>query len=303
MADNAPDQTPRAYASGIESPIDYAPQRVVSLVPSLTESLFDLDLGSRLIAITDYCVHPADQVQRLPRIGGPKNPDIGRIIETKPDLVLLNDEENRREDAEALQAARIPIWVTGPRTVFEALNVLWSIMDIFDHPVMIPRVREIERAYDYALGAARAQTPVRVFAPIWRDPWMTFNANTYAHDVLRTCGAENVFAARERQFPLAADLGEADPLPDDDPQVVGRDKRYPRITLDEVVAAQPEVVLLPSEPYPFSETDAQTILALDIPAAEHGRVYLMDGTWLTWHGTRVAYALRDLPALFLKETE
>ena len=133
MADDAHDQEPRPYVSSIESPVDHPPQRVVSLVPSLTESLFDLDLGDRLIAITDYCTRPADKVQRLPRVGGTKTPDVARIIELQPDLVLLNDEENRREDAEALQAAHIPIWVTGPRSVFEALNVLWNLMDIFDH--------------------------------------------------------------------------------------------------------------------------------------------------------------------------
>jgi ABC-type Fe3+-hydroxamate transport system substrate-binding protein len=277
MTDNAPDQEPRAYASSIDSPVDHPPQRVVSLVPSLTESLFDLDLGDRLIAITDYCIHPADKVQGLPRVGGTKNPDIARIIDWQPDLVLFNDEENRREDADALQAAHIPIWVTGPRSVLDALNVLWNLMDIFDHPVMIPRVREIERAYDYTLGASHAHPLVSVFAPIWRDPWMTFNADTYAHDVLRVCGAKNVFA--------------------------NRDERYPEITLDEVIVAQPEVVLLPSEPYPFSEPDADWFRTLDIPAARSGRIILIDGTLLTWHGTRAAYALRDLPALFLKGSE
>jgi len=90
-------------------------------------------------------------------------------------------------------AAGISIWVTGPRTVFDALNILWDIMTIFDHAVMVPRVREIERAYDYTLAAA--VEPVRVFAPIWRDPWMTFNADTYAHDILRYVVAKCVCCA------------------------------------------------------------------------------------------------------------
>jgi ABC-type Fe3+-hydroxamate transport system substrate-binding protein len=269
----------------------------VSLVPSMTESLFDLDLGERLIAVTDYCVRPANGVKSLQKVSGTKNPDIDLIYHLEPDLVLLNDEENRREDAEALQAASIPVWVTGPRTVFDALNLLWDIMHVFDHTVMVPRVREIERAYDYTLNAAQAMPSVSVFAPIWCDPWMTFNADTYPHDVLRVCGGQNVFAARERQFPLAADLGQAEPLPDDDPRVIGRDRRYPRITLDEVVEAQPEIVLLSSEPYPFSSDDAELIQALDIPAAQNGQIHFVDGSLLTWHGTRVAYALRDLPQL------
>jgi len=256
-----------------EPPVDFVPGRVVSLVPSLTESLFDLDLGSRLVAVTEYCTRPARQTQPL----------------------------NRREDAAALQAAGVPVWITGPRSVADALSLLWQIMDVFDHAVMVPRVREIERAYDYTLAAARAMQPARVFVPIWREPWMTFNAETYAHDVLRVCGGENVFANRKRRFPLAADLGTADPLPDDHPDVKGRDRRYPRVALEEIVASQPEIVLLPDEPFAFAPEDVETIARLDIPAARSGCIYLIDGSILTWHGTRVAYALRDLPALLMGE--
>ncbi len=256
------------------------PRRVVSLVPSLTESLFDLDLGDRLIAASDYCTRPAERLGRLPRVGGTKTPDVARIIALGPDLVLLNDEENRREDAEALAAAGIPLWVTGPRTVLDALTVLWQIMELFDHTVMIPRVREIERAYDYTLAAARASAPLRVFVPIWRDPWMTFSQETYAGDMLRVCGGANVFAAG-----------------------AGGDRaRYPQITLDEVIAAQPEVILLPDEPYPFSQGDAAELSRLDLPAAQFQRIYSIDGSLLMWHGTRAAYALRDLPLLLMGET-
>lgn len=285
------------FPTPVEQPLASVPRRVVSLVPSLTESLFDLDLGDRLIAVTDFCIHPAQGVAALPKIGGTKNPDIERIISLQPDLVLLNDEENRREDAQALHNAGIPIWVSGPRTIFDALNLLWNIMAVFDHGVMSARVREIERAYDYQQAAAQVMPPVRVFVPIWRDPWMTFNRDTYAHDVLRVCGGQNVFADRERQFPLAADLGEADALPDDDPRVANRDRCYPRITLQEIRQAQPEIVLLPSEPYAFDKTDARMMYELDIPAAHHNQIYLVDGSLLTWHGTRVAYALRDLPGV------
>jgi iron complex transport system substrate-binding protein len=273
-AEQAQGDAPRAYSSSIESPVDHPPQRVVSLVPSLTEALFDLDMGERLVAVTDDCLYPADRVQRLPHVGRPQNPDIDRIIDWQPDLVLLNDEENRPEDADALRDAGIPVWVTGPRTVFDALNVLWSLMDIFDHPLMIPRVREIERAYDYTLGAARAQNPTRVFAPLGRDPWWTCSADTYPHDLLRVCGAENVFA------------GKAD--------------RYPQVTMEEISAAQPEIVVLPGTPYPFSDDDTTLFNTLQQPPE---RVLVIDGTLLTWHGTRIAYALRDLPGLFLKEAE
>jgi ABC-type Fe3+-hydroxamate transport system substrate-binding protein len=285
------------YNYQMENPVDYVPQRVISLVPSVTESLFDLNIGNRVIGITDYCTKPADKVQKLPKVGGTKNPDIERIVALRPDLVIMNQEENRKEDAEALQAAGVPIWVTHPNTVREALDLLWTVMDVFEEPSMVPRVRLIEITYEWTLGVVREQAPKRAFVPIWRDPWMTFNRDTYAHDLLRTCGVENVFAERERRFPLEADLGNVEPLPADDPRVEGRDVRYPRISLDEVVAAQPEIVLLPDEPFAFSQSDVDEIMRLDIPAAQNGQVYLVDGSLLTWHGTRIAYALRDLPPL------
>src|SRR5690349_13852665 len=125
---------PAPYAYEAEKPVDYVPQRVVSLVPSVTESLFDLNIGRRVVGVTDYCTRPADGVRNLPKLGGTKNPDIQGILALHPDLVIMNREENRPEDADALQAAGVPVWVTHPDTVREALNLLWSIMDVFEEP-------------------------------------------------------------------------------------------------------------------------------------------------------------------------
>lgn len=284
----------------VERPISFVPQRVVSLVPSLTESLFDLDLGERLIAVTDYCIRPEAGVARLPKVGGTKNPDIPRIIGLKPDLVILNREENRKPDADALEAAGIEVWVTEPNTVREALDLLWLIMDVFEHPKMVHRVRNIEITYEQTLRYMTTDTALlRTFVPIWRDPWMSFNEQTYIHDLLYSCGALNIFAQRERQFPLKADLGQDSPLTKDDPRVEGRDTRYPRISLEEVIAAQPELILLPDEPYPFGERDKDEIVQLlaGTPAVKSNQVYVVDGSYLTWHGTRLAYALNELPPL------
>lgn len=286
-----------------EAPIDVAPASVVSLVPSLTESLFDLNLGKYLIGRTEYCVLPKGKVDVVPTIGGTKNPDVERIISMKPELVLANFEENRREDVDALQAAGIPVWVSFPKTIQDVFNLLWNIMYLFDETAMVARIRLIEQIYDRFLTLAETAevegTLKKVFVPIWYDPLMTANGDTYLSNVLFVCGGENVFKDRLRQFPLAADLGEADPLPDDDPQVVGRDRRYPRITLAEVEAAQPEVILLPSEPFAFDESHIPMFKALDIPAAKNDRIHLVDGALLTWHGTRVAYALDELPSLIM----
>jgi ABC-type Fe3+-hydroxamate transport system substrate-binding protein len=283
-----------------EAPVSEPPRRVVSLVPSVTESLFELGVGDRLIAITDYCVYPEADVAKLPRIGGTKNPDVAKIVAMQPDLVIVNQEENRREDAEVLQAAGVPVWVTYPRTVRDAFNLLWSIMDLFDQPAMVERVRSMEWTCDW-LERMEHEPPIRVFVPIWYEPLMTFNADTFAHDMLRVCGGTNVFAERERQYPLKADLGEADPLPADDPRMAGRDTRYPRITLAEVEAAQPDVVLLPSEPFPFLERHTLIFSAMDTPAARDSRIHMVDGSLLTWHGTRMARAFATLPALISGE--
>jgi ABC-type Fe3+-hydroxamate transport system substrate-binding protein len=143
-----------------------------------------------------------------------------------------------------------------------------------------------------------------VFCPIWREPaaeagpaawWMTGNRATYLHDVLAVCGGQNVFAARERRYPLAADL---DPAALPEPPQPDRDTRYPRVTPAEVAAAAPEVILLPSEPYPFGAADLGAFDAWpDLPAVAQGRVQLVDGAMLTWPGTHLARALAELPAL------
>ncbi len=265
-------ETSRYYYT-MDAPVSAPPRRVVSLVPSVTESLFDLGLGGRLVGVTEYCVHPAAQTAPLPKVGGTKNPDIARIAALRPDLVIVNQEENRREDAEALAAAGLALWVTHPRTVADALNLLWNIMYVFEETAMVPRVRLIEQTLDWVqgIGGALARRP-RVFVPVWWRPLMSFNADTYIHDLLRVCGGDNVCA--------------------------GRAGRYEPVALADVEAAQPDIILLPSEPFAFGAAHLAQFAALDVPAAHSGSIHLVDGSLLTWHGTRLAYALDTLPALF-----
>lgn len=266
-----------SYDFQFDHPTATVPRRVVSLVPSMTESLFDLNLGQRVVGITDYCKYPASGVAHVPRMGGPKTPDIGKIIDLQPDLVLMNSEVNRREDAEAIQKAGIPVWATQPNTVQDALNLLWTIMDVFEEPSMVTRVRTIEQTQDWVSGIARTLKPVRVFAPIWYDPWQTANETTYMHDLLRVCGGQNVFGN----------------LPD----------RYPTVTLEDIVAARPDIVLVPDVPFPFTPAQADALreaLAVAHVAAgvTPGRIVPIDGTLLTWPGTRVGYAMQELLPLF-----
>ena len=124
---------------------------------------------------------------------------------------------------------------------------------------------------------------------------MAANRATYLHDILRVCGGRNVFAERDRRYPLAADLDPARPADPPDP---ARDTRYPRVTVAEIVAAAPDVILLPSEPYPFADVDRDDLLSLRaIPAVANNRIYPVDGSLLTWPGTRLAQALAEVPAL------
>jgi iron complex transport system substrate-binding protein len=277
------------------------PKRVVSLVPSMTESMFDLGFGEALVGITDYCIHPTGKLEGLPRLGGPKNPRVEEIIALEPELVLANWEENTRRSVEALEAAGVRVWVTFPKTVRQALDLLWIMADLFHSGLAAARIESLEIGLEWAQKAAQQHAPIPYFCPIWHEKtssgqlwWMTFNQETYPHDLLQILGGDNVFATRQRRYPLEADLGMVDPQ---DPKE--RDTRYPRLGLDEIRQAAPELILLPDEPYGFSEShkeEMQTWLA-DTPAVNAGRVCRLDGSLITWHGTRLSKALQVLPEL------
>jgi ABC-type hemin transport system substrate-binding protein len=249
-------------------------RRIVSLVPSLTEALFALGLGERVVGVTEWCVHPADAVARLPKVGGTKTPDLPALRALAPDLVIANQEENRRRDVERLRAEGVAVWVTYPRSVREGAALLRELSALGATP---ERVRRVVEPVEAALARAEAARqpgarPTPVFCPIWRDPWMSVGADTYAHDLLALAGGANVFAAKG-------------------------DRRYPRVALEEVVAAAPEVILLPDEPYRFEARDVAELRHLDVPAARSGRIHLIDGTWVSWYGPRIASALDRLGAL------
>lgn len=276
------------------------PRRVVSLVPSMTESLFDLGAGDSLVGVTDYCPLPAG-AESIPRLGGTKSPRIEDVLRLAPELVLANQEENTPETVRRLEAGGAKVWVTFPRTVDDALAILWVLVRLFQRQAAAPKVKTIEVTLEWTSRASATRDPARVFCPIWKGEreagrawWMTFNARTYAHDVLARCGGANVFAQRERRYPLAAEFGEAEAQ---DPE--GKDVRYPRVTAEEILAADPEVILLPSEPFAFAEADREQIrrdLAQSSAVCD-GRVHLIDGSLITWHGTRLARALVELPPL------
>ncbi len=264
----------RARAALLDAAPATPPARIVCLVPSLTEALFELGLGDRVVGVTDWCVHPAKAVAALPKVGGTKNPRIPEITRLAPDLVIANHEENRRQDVEALLAAGIPVWVNYPRTVREGADLLAEMVQLGasaerEGAVVAPVLAAVERA-----EGRRPAQGVPTFCPIWKGPWMSVGADTYAHDLLALCGAANVFADRQ-------------------------DRRYPRVKDHDLIAAQPELILLPDEPYAFTEKDVQELREMPLPAARNDRIHLIDGTWVSWYGPRIFRAIESLQSLIV----
>jgi ABC-type Fe3+-hydroxamate transport system substrate-binding protein len=259
-------------ATGRAHTFSEPPRRIVSLVPSLTETLFSLGVGTSLVGVTDYCVHPAEAVAALPHVGGTKNPDVDAIRALRPDLVLANKEENRRRDVETLEAAGVPVFVTYARTVREAVDEIRLLGRICEVPRPADALaQEVEAAL--ARQALRSAEPrTRTVALIWKEPFMAVGGDTFAHDLLASCGAQNPFADAE-----------------------GR--RYPRVDTRALEAAAPEVILLPTEPYAFGARDREELLALDCPAARSGRVHVVEGELLSWYGPRMTRALETFGAL------
>jgi ABC-type Fe3+-hydroxamate transport system substrate-binding protein len=247
-----------------------APERIVSLVPSLTEALFAFGAGTRVVGRTRYCLWPPRAVGKVPTVGGTKKVDVPRLLELEPDLVVAVREENSRENVERIQEAGVPVFVGAPESVEGALWLLRELARVVEAPRTEAVLDPIERVYGRLRERVEPANSRRLFVPIWKNPYMSVGSDTYAHDVLETCGGENV---------------------------CGGSTRYPVFTLEEVEAAQPEIILLPDEPYPFSAEDLEDFYALDIPAAHEDRIYLVDGKLLTWYGPRMASSLTQLAAL------
>ena len=277
------------------------PHRVVSLVPSMTESLYDLGAGSALVGVTDFCPAPPDGLPQPSTVGGTKSVDTNAVIDLRPELVIANQEENTEAAVDTLEAAGLKVWVTFPKSVDDVIRLLHAVIQLFRLSDAVQRVRTLEQTVEWSQRLV-ADGRLPTFVPIWYQEggahgewWMTFNEDTYAHDLLRHCNAHNVFAERERRYPLVADLGEGQADPPGD-----RDVRYPRVTPSEVVKADPAVILLPSEPFVFEQQHKEIVedQFAETRAVKNGRVHLVDGSLITWHGTRLARALTELPSLF-----
>ncbi|NUU22162.1 MAG: cobalamin-binding protein [Streptomycetaceae bacterium] len=231
--------------------------RVVSLVPSLTEAVA-ATAPELLVGATDWCSHPAGL--DVARVRGTKNPDLDAITALAPDLVIANEEENRVPDLDALRAAGLAVWVTRVRTLGESFTALERLLTRACRLAAPDWQDDARRAWSELPPALDARTAV---IPVWRRPWMVVGRDTFAGDLLARFGVLNLYA--------------------------GHPDRYPRLPLDELLAAGPELVVLPDEPYRFAADDGPESFP-GVPAA------LMSGRHLTWYGPSLAEAPRVIGA-------
>lgn len=230
-----------------------APERIVSLVPSITETLFALGVGDRIVGITDYCIFPPDLA--LPRVGGTKNPRIDDIRALAPDLVHVNLEENLKRHADAIEPFA-PLFVSEPKNVPDVIALLLALGELHD-------AQQRARVLVDAIDAELALMPRRNFTfacPIWKEPWMWCGGDTYVSGLVERAGGINV---------------------------LGDEKRYPQLALDEVLLLDPDVVFLPDEPWLFTEDDAGSFPGRLVVGPFPGHLF-------TWHGSRTIEGLRFL---------
>ncbi len=232
--------------------IDVRPRRVVSLVPSLTETLFDLGVGTTLVGISDFCIFPPDLA--IPRVGGTKNPSIDAIRELRPDLVHMNLEENLERHARAIEEFA-PVFVSEPKTVSDLVSLIRTLGTLHQAP--------LGETLANRLQAARVP-PQRAFTfacAIWKHPWMWAGGDTYVSGLIEDCGGRNVFAS---------------------------ERRYPTLELAQAMSRKPDLLFLPDEPYVFTVDDAREVSA----AGARRVVGPFPGHLVTWHGSRTLLGLQ-----------
>jgi ABC-type Fe3+-hydroxamate transport system substrate-binding protein len=245
--------------------------RIVSLVPSITELLFDLGLGGRVVGRTGFCIHPREQVRKVPKVGGTKTVDLPRIRRLAPTHVIVNIDENPRPLVDEIARFVSNIVVThplGPRDNLSLYRLLGGIFARDDEAETL--CRRFQQTLDEVQAAAHAWGRQRVLYMIWKSPWMTVSSDTYISRMLATIGWDTY-------SPDSA-------------------ARYPSVQLTREALADVSFVLLSTEPYSFRERHCVEILD-GLPQGSKTRVALIDGAMTSWYGSRAIAGLRYLQGL------
>lgn len=234
--------------------IDSPPKRIISIVPSQTELLFDLGLDEEVVGITKFCVHPESWFRNKTRVGGTKALNLDKIRELKPDLIIANKEENEQSQVDEL-AEEFPVWISDIQNLDEALEMISGVAEIcgkFEAGDSL--IREINAAFSN-LKPTKTQTAVYL---IWNEPMMAAGSDTFISDMMQRAGFENLIA----------------------------DPRYPELSAEKMKELNPELILLSSEPFPFKEKH-QAEIQTQFP---NSKVLLVDGEMFSWYGSRLKLA-------------
>lgn len=242
--------------------VNETPRRIISLVPSITELLYDLGLVGQIVGRTKFCIHPKEALKSIPNIGGTKTIHLDRIQELAPDLIIANKEENQKEQIEAL-AEKYPVWISDVPHFEGALAMIAGLGKVLRKESACHQIIQQSKALQLSLSTVKQQKAAYL---IWRNPYMTIGKDTYIHDLLRITGFDNVFSEQTR---------------------------YPLVTIEDMKAAHPDMILLSSEPFPFKEKHVKELAAHfpNIP------IQLVDGEAFSWYGTRFIKKIEYLKGL------
>ncbi|UOQ67314.1 ABC transporter substrate-binding protein [Hymenobacter volaticus] len=243
--------------------VPFPPKRIISLVPSQTELLFDLGLGERVVGVTKFCIHPAEARKTAAVVGGTKNFDFEKIETLKPDLIIGNKEENYREGIEQL-AAQYPVWMSDISNLDEALDMIRRVGLITGRKEKADALAADIATSFTSLETSATSTSAAYF--IWRKPYMVAAPSTFIDDLLRRAGFQNSFAHLSR---------------------------YPEVTAEQLRQMAPQQILLSSEPYPFGEKHIAEFQVL-CPSAQ---IRIVDGEMFSWYGSRLRHSAAYLRSL------
>lgn len=246
---------------GREVTINYPPKRIISVVPSQTELLFELGLSTEVIGITKFCVHPASQFKAKTKVGGTKKLNIDLIRSLQPDLIIGNREENTQEDIELL-SKEFPVWMSDIYNLEDAMKTITQIAELVDRQPEATYLNHLISAGFTDLQTLALQLGIdkKVAYMIWKDPYMLAGKDTFINDILMKIGLTNVI----------------------------RESRYPEIDIEELAVLKPDFVFLSSEPYPFREKHVEELNAA-LPGV---KIMLVDGEMFSWYGSRLVKAVQ-----------
>ncbi len=234
------------------------PKRIISLVPSQTELLYDLGLNEEVVGQTLFCIHPSSHHQSKPRVGGTKQVKHDVIASLNPDLIIGNKEENAQQDIEQLMKT-YPVWMSDIQNLNDALEMITQVGSLVGKTQEASQIRSVIEQGFHKLQTA--STPKKVLYLIWRKPWMAAGHDTFINDMLSRLGLTNV--------------------------AISQTSRYPELTNEQVAAENPEVILLSSEPYPFKEKHMAELQDL----CPNAKIILVDGELFSWYGSRLQHSV------------